>query len=93
VLLAGAGALGFATPRRAWLSALVGRDMVRIRILVTVAASDAGQAAVSAWDVFSVAAGEDTAAWDLAGASAEIRPAESALTHRNHASFVLCPVA
>jgi hypothetical protein len=55
-----------------------GRDMVRISMLITVTASDVGQAAVIAWDVFKVAADEDAAAWDMAGASAEIRPADKA---------------
>ena len=53
-----------------------GRDMVRISMLITVTASDIGQAAVIAWDVFKVAAGEDAAAWDMARAFAEIRPGE-----------------
>ena len=53
-----------------------GRDMVRISMLITVTASDVGQAAVIAWDVFKVAAGEDAAAWDMARAFAEIRPEE-----------------
>ena len=55
-----------------------GPDSVRVRILVTARAADVGQAAVIAWDVFRVAVGEDAAAWDLAAASAEIRPAETA---------------
>jgi hypothetical protein len=33
-----------------------------------------GQAAVMAWDVFRVAAGEDAASWDMTGASAGIQP-------------------
>jgi hypothetical protein len=38
-----------------------------------------------AWDVFKVAAGEDAAAWDMARASAEIRPEERArLTAPRH---------
>jgi hypothetical protein len=52
-----------------------GRDSVRVRIAVTARAADLGQAAVIAWDVFRVAAGDDAAAWDLAAASAEIKPA------------------
>ena len=50
-----------------------GRDYVRIRIAITVDAADIGQAAVAAWKAFREAAGEDAAAWDMAGASAEIR--------------------
>jgi hypothetical protein len=41
---------------------------------MTVHAADPGQAAVIAWDAFRVAAGEDTAAWDMASASDEIQP-------------------
>jgi hypothetical protein len=51
-----------------------GRDIVRIRVLVTVTAADLGQAAVIAWDVFRVAVGDDAAAWNMATASAEIQP-------------------
>jgi hypothetical protein len=53
-------------------------DTVRVRILVTARAADVGQTAVIAWDVFRTAAGEDAAAWDIAAASAEIRPEEKA---------------
>jgi hypothetical protein len=60
-----------------------GRDYVRIRVSVTVDAPDIGQAAVAAWGAFREAAGEDAAAWDMAGASAEIRPGQAQLTvHR-----------
>jgi hypothetical protein len=38
-----------------------GRDSVRIRILVTATATDVGQAAVIAWDVFRTAAGDAVA--------------------------------
>ena len=55
-----------------------GPDSVRVRIAVTARAADLGQAAVIAWDVFRVAAGDDITAWDLAAASAEIRPARTA---------------
>jgi hypothetical protein len=51
-----------------------GRDLVRIRVLVTVAAADLGQAAVIAWDVLRVAIGDDAPSWNLAAASAEIQP-------------------
>jgi hypothetical protein len=62
-----------------------GRDMVRISILITVTASDIGQAAVIAWDIFKVAAGEEAAAWDMPRASAEIRPEDKArLTAPRH---------
>jgi hypothetical protein len=60
-----------------------GRDRVRISLLITVTASDVGQAAVIAWDVFKVTAGEDAAAWDMLGASAKIQSQEKArLTRR-----------
>jgi hypothetical protein len=51
-----------------------GGDVVRVRIAMTVRAADPGQAAVIAWDVFKVAAGEDAVVWDMAAASAEIQP-------------------
>jgi hypothetical protein len=57
-----------------------GGESVRVRICVTAAAPDLGQAAVIAWDVFLVAAGDDAAAWDMAAASAEIRPAGALAT-------------
>jgi hypothetical protein len=49
--------------------------VLRIRIAVTVAAADVGQAATVGWGVFQVAAGDENAGWDTAVASAEIRPA------------------
>ena len=55
-----------------------GPDSVRVRIAVTARAVDVGQAAVIAWDVFRVAAGEDIAAWDTGAATAEVRPAGQA---------------
>ena len=55
-----------------------GQDSVRVRIAVTARAADIGQAAVIAWHVFKVAAGEDIPAWDTGAATAEIRPAGSA---------------
>ena len=55
-----------------------GQDSVKVRITVTARAADVGQAAVIAWDVFRTAAGEDIAAWDIAAASADIRPAGKA---------------
>ncbi len=55
-----------------------GRDYVRIRISVTVDAADIGQAAVAAWGAFREAVGEDATGWDMADASAEIRPADKA---------------
>ena len=49
------------------------RDYVRVS--VTVEAAHIAEAAVITWAVLQQAAGEDTAGWDMAGASAEIRPA------------------
>jgi hypothetical protein len=48
------------------------RDYVRVS--VTVEAAHAAEAAVIAWAVLQQVAGEDTEGWDMAGASAEIRP-------------------
>lgn len=52
------------------------RDYVRVS--VTVEAAHVAEAAVVVWALLQQAAGEDTAGWDLAGASAEIRPAQDA---------------
>lgn len=49
------------------------RDYVRVS--VTVEAAHAAEAAVITWAVLQQIAGEDTADWDMAAASAEIRPA------------------
>jgi hypothetical protein len=57
-----------------------GSAIVRVRIAMTVRASDPGQAAVTAWDVFRVAAGEDAASWGLAAAAAEIQPLTRSVT-------------
>jgi hypothetical protein len=59
-----------------------GRDYVRVAMSVTVDAADIAQAAAVAWSVVQQAAAADVSAWDMAGASAEIRPAERALTPR-----------
>jgi hypothetical protein len=50
------------------------RDYVRVS--VTVEAAHVAEAAVVTWAVLQQAAGEDTAGWDMADASAEIRPAK-----------------
>ena len=49
-----------------------------VRVSVTVEAAHVAEAAVVAWALLQLAAGEDTGGWDLAGASAEIRPARDA---------------
>ncbi len=48
-----------------------------IRVSVTVEAAHVAEAAVITWAVLQRAAGDDTAGWDMAGASAEIRPAKT----------------
>jgi hypothetical protein len=55
------------------------RDYVRIS--VTVEAAHAAEAAVITWAVLMQVIGEESAGWDLAGASAEIRPAGPADRH------------
>ena len=50
-----------------------GRDYVRVTITAAVNA-DAAQAFTAAWDAFLEAAGDDAAGWEMAAASAEIRP-------------------
>lgn len=52
------------------------RDYVRVS--VTVEAAHVAEAAVVTWVMLQQAAAEDTEGWDLAGASAEIRPAREA---------------
>lgn len=51
-----------------------GSDVVRVRITMMVRAGNPGQAAVTAWDVFMVAAGEDAAVWDMVAASVHVQP-------------------
>jgi len=51
-----------------------GIDLVRVRITMTVRAADPGQAAVTAWDVFTAAVGEEVAAWDIAASSVHVQP-------------------
>jgi hypothetical protein len=52
------------------------RDYVRVS--ATVEASNVAEAAVVAWAVLQQAMGEEADGWDIAGTSAEIRPARSA---------------
>jgi hypothetical protein len=51
-----------------------GRDYVRIRVTVDVAAADVAGAVGAAWGVFEEAAGA-VGGWDLAAARAEVHPA------------------
>ena len=53
------------------------------RISVTVEAAHLAEAAVITWAVLRQAMGEDSAGWDMAGASAEIRPARPAGRRRD----------
>jgi hypothetical protein len=48
-----------------------GRDYVRVTVLMTVIAVDVAEALISAWRVFCKAAGDG---WDLASATAQVRP-------------------
>jgi hypothetical protein len=52
-----------------------GRDFIRVSVVITLAARDVAEALDGAWQVFCLAAGDDTAGWDMAGAVAEVRPA------------------
>ena len=51
-----------------------GRDYVRVSIMATVDAADVAEALTAAWNAFHRAAGDDATGWDMAAASAEIRP-------------------
>jgi hypothetical protein len=51
------------------------RDYVRVSVMVE--AAHVAEAAVITWAVLQQAAGEDAAGWDMASASAEIRPART----------------
>ena len=64
------------TERQIELVTRQGRDYVRVS--ATVEAGHVAGAAVLAWTVLQQAMGEDASGWDMAGASAEIRPAKNA---------------
>ena len=51
-----------------------GRDYVRVVVAVTVEAADVAEALDLAWRSFLKAAGDDVEGWDIAGATAEVRP-------------------
>ena len=51
-----------------------GRDHVRVTVVMAIGAPDIAQALTAAWWVFRKAAGSDAAGWDMAGATAEVRP-------------------
>jgi len=51
-----------------------GANYVRVAIIMTVDAADVARALTVAWRIFRWAAGDDSAGWDMAAASAEVRP-------------------
>jgi len=51
-----------------------GRDYVRVTITAAVDAADVAEALTAVWDAFRQASGDDAVGWDMAAASAEIRP-------------------
>jgi hypothetical protein len=51
-----------------------GRDYVRVTVSAAVDAADVAEALTTAWDAFRQAAGDDITGWDMAAASAEVRP-------------------
>ena len=51
-----------------------GRDYVRVTITAAADAADVAAALTAVWHAFRQAAGDDAAGWDMAAASAEIRP-------------------
>ena len=64
-----------------------GRDYVRVSIMVAVDAADVAEALTAAWDAFRQAAGDDHAGWDMAAASAEIRPEAQLRVSRGHSTL------
>jgi hypothetical protein len=51
-----------------------GSDYVRVTAAFTVLAADVAGALTIAWDAFRSAAGDDLSGWDVAAATAEVRP-------------------
>ena len=51
-----------------------GQAYVAVTVSMTVSAADVAQALTARWEAFRHAAGDDTAGWDMAGTTAEIRP-------------------
>jgi hypothetical protein len=51
-----------------------GRDYVRVTFTAAVHAVNVAEAITAAWNAFRQAARDDAAGWDMAAASAEIRP-------------------
>ena len=54
-----------------------GRDYVRVTIALTVDAPDVAWALATAWWAFVKAASDDPAGWDMASATAGVRPANA----------------
>lgn len=51
-----------------------GRDYVQVVVVMTVVSTDVGEALAATWWAFLEAAGDDATGWDVAGASAEVKP-------------------
>jgi hypothetical protein len=68
------------TERQIELVTRQGRDFVRVSVVVE--AGHIAEATVVAWAVLQQAMGEEADGWDIAGASAEIRPAQKARLRR-----------
>jgi len=51
-----------------------GPDYVRVTVAIDVAAPDVAEALTTAWRAFREAAGDDAAGWDMAAATADVRP-------------------
>ena len=62
-----------------------GREYARVTVVMTVGAPDIAQALTAAWWVFRKAAGSDAAGWDMASATAEVRPEERLTRHVSRA--------
>jgi len=54
-----------------------GRDHVRIKVAMTIAAADIAGALAEAWQAFRDASSDDPRGWDLASAAAEVRPEDA----------------
>ena len=65
-----------------------GRDYVRVVVLVNVTTADVAEALSVAWDAFLEAARDDIAGWDMASATAEVRPLYSPRQPELHARLL-----
>jgi len=59
-----------------------GADYVRVTIAAAVIAADVAEALTVAWGVFLQAADDDAHGWDMASATAEVRPERLLTGHR-----------